>query len=120
NANFLESQVAAVDDAGVTVTIGGKNFVIDRSRAFQEVAKGDEVYVTIKPEAMRISKEPGDLTGRVDVNSFVGAVTEYKVEFDGQFITVIHSNTGETVTLFHMDDEVTIHLNPAYCRVYKR
>ncbi|MFW5827197.1 MAG: ABC transporter ATP-binding protein [Alkalispirochaeta sp.] len=120
NANFLESQVAAVDDTGVTVTIGGKNFVIDRNRAYQEVAAGDEVYVTVKPEAMRISQESGDLTGRVDVNSFVGAVTEYKVEFDGQFITVIHSNTGETVTLFHMDDEVTIHLNPEYCRVYKR
>ncbi|MEX2443400.1 MAG: ABC transporter ATP-binding protein [Alkalispirochaeta sp.] len=120
NANFLESQVTAVNDTGVTVTIGGKNFVIDRGRVYPEVCVGDEVYVTVKPEAMEISQDPGDLTGRVDVNSFVGAVTEYKVEFDGQFITVIHSNTGETVTLHHMDDEVSIHLNPEYCRVYKR
>lgn len=120
NANFLESQIVSVDSAGVTVTIGGNEFVIDAARVYPGAAVGDDVYVTIKPEAIQISEAPGSLMGRVDVNSFVGAVTEYKVEFDGQFVTVIHSNTGESFKLFHMDDEVAIHLDPGYCRVYKR
>ncbi|MFA7566440.1 MAG: TOBE domain-containing protein, partial [Alkalispirochaeta sp.] len=80
----------------------------------------DDVYVTVKPEALEISRGSGELTGRVDVNSFVGAVTEYKVEFDGQFLTVVHPNTGESVTLFQMDEEVAIHLRPEYCRIYPR
>ncbi len=120
NANFLESRVAAVDGGTVTVSIGEKEFVVAAERAYDGVSAGDEVYVSIKPEALEISRGPGELTGRVDVNSFVGAVTEYKVEFDGQFLTVIHPNTGDSVTLFHMDDEVAIHLRPEYCRVYPR
>ncbi len=120
NANFVESRITERNADAATVTIGGKEFVIDAARLDKDVAVGDEVYVTFKPEAVQISKGVGDLTGRVDVNSFVGAVTEYKVEFEGQFLTVIHSNTGETVTLYQMDDEVSIHISPEYCRVYKR
>ena len=120
NANFIESEIVSVDSSGITVVLGGKELVIDAERGYPEAAVGDDVYVTVKPEALRISGDRGDLIGRVDVNSFVGAVTEYKVEFDGQFVTVIHSNAGETTKLFQMDDEVAIHLNPEYCRVYKR
>mgnify|MGYP002829393277 CR=1 FL=1 len=120
NANFLESRITAVGDSSVTVEIGGSSFEIRAERVYDGAAVGDEVYVSAKPEAMDISEGPGDLMGRVDVNSFVGATTEYKVEFDGQFITVIHSNSGGSVKLFHLDDEVAIHLYPEYCRVYRR
>lgn len=120
NANFLESRVTALDASGATVVIGGKDFVITRDRVHDEVSVGDEVLVSVKPEALDISAGPGDLMGRVDVNSFVGATTEYKVEFDSQFLTVIHSNSGGSVKLFHMGDEVAIHLRPEYCRIYRR
>ncbi len=120
NANFLESQVVSVGEDGVIVSIGGKEFTVDKDRAYEGVSGGDDVYVTVKPEALEISRGSGELTGRVDVNSFVGAVTEYKVEFDGQFLTVVHPNTGESVTLFQMDEEVAIHLRPEYCRIYPR
>ncbi|HKL22066.1 MAG TPA: ABC transporter ATP-binding protein, partial [Tichowtungia sp.] len=40
NANFLESQIASINSAGVAVTIGGKEFVIDRARAYPEAVAG--------------------------------------------------------------------------------
>ena len=42
------------------------------------------------------------------------------VEFDAQFLTVIHSNSGGSVTLYQPGDQVAIHLPEEYCRVYRR
>jgi iron(III) transport system ATP-binding protein len=120
NANFIESKVDTVNGSSVTVALGDRKITIDAARGYDGISQGDDVYLAIKPEALEISRGAGDVTGRVDVSSFVGAVTEYKIEYDGQFLTVIHPNTGESVTLFQMDEEVAIHIRPEYCRLYPR
>jgi iron(III) transport system ATP-binding protein len=121
NANFLEAAVTALDDALIRVGIGGEEFVVSADRAYDGVQVGDQVLVSIKPEAITITEPSGGkLIGRVDVESFIGATTEYKVEFDGQFITVIHSNATNDQRLYQPDEQVALRLRPEQFRVYRR
>lgn len=120
NANFLDAAIAAVDDGLIRVSIGHEEFVVSAERAYPGVSVGDQALVSIKPEAITITDPPGRLVGRVDVESFGGATTEYKVEFDGQFISVIHSNATDVLRLYRADEEVAIKLRPEQFRVNRR
>lgn len=120
NANFIESEVTAIDDDNVRIRIEDTEFDVPGERAYDDVAIGDPVLISMKPEALDISNEPGPLQGRVDVSLFVGASTEYKIEFLSQFLTVIHSNIGRNLRIYQPGDTVWLRLRPELFRVYRR
>jgi len=43
---------------------------------------------------MDVSEEGTGFTGVVEVASYLGSITEFKVEFNGSFLPVVHTNTG--------------------------
>ena len=54
------------------------------------------------------------------MSSFIGATTEYKIEFDDSYLTVVHPNMSPKVQVYRMNDEVFLHFNSEFFRVYKR
>lgn len=120
SANFIETTVQDVSSEGVTLQIQDERFLIPHERSDEGVEAGDEVLLSIKPEAIEVDKKESGCKGRVDMSSFIGPTTEYKIEFDDSYLTVIHPNMTSRVQLYHMNDEVYLHFNENYFRVYKR
>jgi len=117
NANFIGASVEEVDEHRVTVRVQDKLIVIgDRKESYSE---GDEVILAIRPESVEISDEPSDFTGTVDVSSFLGAETEYRIEFDGSFIKVIQSNRNEPARLYRTGEKVYLKFAREQFRLYR-
>lgn len=120
NANFIETTAEEVSAEGVQVKIQNETFLVPQHRCDDGVSKGDEILLSIKPEAIEVNTETSGCTGRVDVSSFIGATTEYKIEFDDSYLTVVHPNMSPKVQVYRMNDEVFLHFNSEFFRVYKR
>ncbi|MBL7006146.1 MAG: ABC transporter ATP-binding protein [Spirochaetia bacterium] len=120
NANFLDAQVDEVGEDTITVSLQGRTIEIDKNRVESGLAEGEEVSLSIKPEAIDVSTEKTGFYGRLDVSSFLGSITELKVEFDGTFLTIIHSNTHGIIHGMKMDDEVNIAFNNKFFRIYRK
>lgn len=119
NANFIDAIVSDIGTDSTTVVVQGKHIKVDESN--EVFMEGEEVSLAIKPEAVDISLEPTGFTGRLDVSSFLGSITEYKVEFENSFITAIHSNTsGGVKKHFKMGDEVNLFFKKEYFHIYKK
>ena len=107
NANFLDATIAEIGTDSMIVTLQGKQIKVEKTD--EVFSEGEEVSLAIKPEAVDISLEPTGFTGKLDVNSFLGSISEYKIEFENSFITAIHSNTDcHTMKHFKMGEEVHI------------
>ena len=104
----------------ITVSLQGRTIEIDKNRVESGLAEGEEVSLSIKPEAIDVSTEKTGFYGRLDVSSFLGSITELKVEFDGTFLTIIHSNTHGIIHGMKMDDEVNIAFNNKFFRIYRK
>lgn len=120
SANFIETTVQSSSSEGVEFQLQDARFVVPHERCDEEVDVGDEVLLSIKPEAIEVSRDVSGCKGRVDMSSFVGPTTEYKIEFDDNYLTVIHPNMTSRVELYDMNDEIYLHFNEEYFRVYKR
>lgn len=120
NANFIETSATGVSSEGVEVKIQDETFLVPKHRCDGEISKGEEILLAIKPEAIEVNKEHSGCTGRVDVSSFIGATTEYKVEFEESYLTVVHPNMSPRVQVYKTNDEVFLHFNSEFFRVYKR
>ncbi|MBN2658434.1 MAG: ABC transporter ATP-binding protein [Spirochaetales bacterium] len=117
NANFIGASVEEVDEHRVTVRVQNKHIVIrDLAGDFTE---GEDVHLAIRPESVEISSEPSDFTGTVDVSSFLGAETEYRIEFDGSFIKVNQSNRNEPARLYRTGEKVYLKFAKDQFRIYK-
>ncbi len=120
NANFLDAVVEEVCEETIIVSLQGESIEINVSQVDGKVFEGEEVILSIKPEAIDLSDIPTGFQGRLDVSSFLGASTELTVEFDGTFITIIHSNTNGIIHGMKMDDTVHISFNLSFFRLYKK
>jgi iron(III) transport system ATP-binding protein len=119
NANFIDATVGEIGKDSITVTVQGKSIVVDKSD--EDFSKGEEVSLAIKPEAVDVSLEPTGYTGKLDVSSFLGSITEYKIEFENRFIIAIHSNTaGHTIKHFKMGEVVNVNFNNDFFHIYKK
>jgi iron(III) transport system ATP-binding protein len=119
NANFIDATVAEIAKDSIIVTIQGKQVNVEKTD--EVFSEGEEVALAIKPEAVDISLEPTGFTGKLDVSSFLGSITEYKIEFENSFIIAIHSNTaGHTMKHFKMGEEVHVDFKKDFFHIYKK
>ncbi len=120
NANFIEAVVEDFTDDTVSVKFQGKTLELAKTEPEDTFSVGEDVILTIKPEAVDVSQTPTGFTGRLDVSSFLGSITEYKVEFEESFMTIIHSNTEGVNRSFQNDQPVHINFKKEFFRVYKK
>ncbi|MDA3940814.1 MAG: ABC transporter ATP-binding protein [Spirochaetia bacterium] len=119
NANFIDAKVSEINSKSITVTAQGKSLVVEKTD--EEFIEGEEVSLAIKPEAVDISLEPTGFTGNLDVSSFLGSITEYKIEFENSFITAVHSNTtGHPMKNFKMGEQVHVDFQKDFFHIYKK
>ncbi len=119
NANFIDATVAEIARDSIIVTIQGKQVKVEKTD--EVFSEGEEVALAIKPEAVDISLEPTGFTGKLDVSSFLGSITEYKIEFENSFIIAIHSNTaGHSLKHFKMGEEVHVDFKKDFFHIYKK
>ncbi len=119
NANFIDGKVSEISSKSITVTVQGNSIVVDKTD--EEFSEGEEVSLAIKPEAVDISLEPTGFTGKLVVSSFLGSITEYKIEFENSFIIAIHSNTaGHLMKHFKMGEDINVDFKKDFFRIYKK
>jgi len=120
NANFINAVVEDSTDRTVTVKLQEKILELAKTELDDTFKPGEQVILSIKPEAVDVSLKPTGFTGRLDVSSFLGSITEYKVEFEESFMTIIHSNTEGLIGDLKMDQPVNLEFKKEFFRVYKR
>ena len=95
NANFINASV--LEDKGETLVVSIKDMPVEvhKPRSAESYALGEMVTLAIKPESLDVVSEETGLSGTLEVVSYLGSTTEYKVDFDSTSLTVIHTNTGD-------------------------
>ena len=119
NTNLIASVIEEIEGERVTVRLQNRILVVEQDPEVDFV-EGEEVYLAIKPEAIQISAEPTGFTGIVDVSLFLGVFTEYRIEFEGSFISVLHSNTSGTHRRYTMGETVQLTFNRDLIQIYKK
>lgn len=120
NANFFDGIVKEINDRFLTVSVLGSELQIPASQVDARVAPGDEINLAIKPEAVTVHPESGAFAGKIEVASFLGATTEYKVESVDGFLTAIHPNTQREVHNYRYGQDVYFSFKPEFFRVYPK
>lgn len=93
NANFINGLVK--EDKAATVLVEVQDGVLEVSKDPSESYRvGEELSLAIKPEFLEISEENTGFQAVLEVVSYLGPVTEFKVEFNGSFLAVMHTNRG--------------------------
>lgn len=118
NANFMDGVVEEVHADSLTISLQNNSIVV--SNPDEEFSEGEEVSLAIKPEAVSIRTKPTGFTGKLDVSSFLGSISEYKVEFENSFITIIQSNIEGKYKHYKMGETVHLDFNKAFFRIYKK
>ncbi|HTM78430.1 MAG TPA: ABC transporter ATP-binding protein [Devosia sp.] len=103
-ANFVTATVMA-DGA---VEIAGARIALNETA---NVAAGKAVTLVIRPEAVRVSSQSGDIAGIVRRAMFLGNIAEYLIEVPGMEPWLVdHPNPGEA-GLFGVGDSVYLTLS---------
>ncbi len=118
NANFMDAVVEEVYEDSLTVSLQNNSIVVPKEEG--EFKEGEEISLTIKPEAVSINTQSTGFTGKLDVSSFLGSISEYKVEFENSFLTIIQSNIEGKYKHYKMGEEVHLDFNKNFFHVYKK
>ncbi len=86
-ANFIESTVQGRADGRMTFDLFGRLLTLPASQG--EFTAGEPVYLVIRPEAVRVSRQEGRYAGEVKQMVYLGSTVEYEVETHDQFISVV-------------------------------
>ena len=80
--NVLPAKILAIDDEAVTLSLFGQTFRV--SAPADGLAAGQQIEVFIRPEAVTVSRQSGDLlTGIVKERTFLGEKADYLIEVAG-------------------------------------
>lgn len=119
NANFINAVVEEIEGNLITVELQDKHIVLeyDGEETFSE---GEEINLSIKPEAVIFSESPEDFAATVDVRFFLGTTTEYILMFDGSFINLLQSNSIKQNAEYEPGSKVYIKFNKNHFHIYKK
>jgi iron(III) transport system ATP-binding protein len=120
NANIFDSSVDDIRKNDVLVNLYDSTLSIPKENLESGIKKGEEVYLAIKPEAIKISKASTGFSGKVFTQSFLGASKEFEVEFGNSLIKIIKANTGTEEINVKTGDNVNISFNTSFFRVLKK
>ncbi len=120
NTNFLTAVIEEIEGHRISLRLQEKLLVLKVEKHARYFHEGEEVYLSIKPEAVSISRQPGDYCAVVDVKSFLGSHTEYRVEFDGSFLNIHKPNTGPDRHNFLPGEKAYLSFDKTQLRLYKK
>jgi putative spermidine/putrescine transport system ATP-binding protein len=78
-ANTLEGVVQAVREGSVAVRLAAGAVIEARALSTSKPAAGDRVVVCLRPEQIRITNDPGGITGTVEMGLPLGSVIVHEV-----------------------------------------
>jgi len=86
-ANFIETQVEAVQDGLATVPLFGSSL---RIPCTDHLHPGDEAYLIIRPEAVQLQQDSLPVMGEVMRATYLGSLVEYVVEVEDQTLLAVN------------------------------
>jgi len=86
-ANFIESTVQGQANGQMTLNLFGNPLTLPAPQG--EFTAGEQVYLIIRPEAVRLSHQEGSYAGEVKQAIYLGSIVEYEVETRDQLISVV-------------------------------
>lgn len=89
-ANFVDGEVAEIDDGYVLVDTLGGQLRIPQSRTPRQ--SGDAVRIVIRPEAISLHPSGNVFPAIVRRSSYLGSVVEYDLEVAGQLLIAVESD----------------------------
>jgi multiple sugar transport system ATP-binding protein len=111
--NFIETAVAAVGEAGVSVDLpGGSSLTVPVVPG--RLKAGDRVMLGARPEHL-LPSDTGQIEGEVMVVERLGGETFLYTQLQGGLMIVVQAD-GEIPTRAH--ERIRIHLNPAACHLF--
>ena len=100
DVNIFECKVTGVADGLVDLEWNGHRF---KTRAAEPVSVGQQVWLALRPEKLRIShdkpaSEINAIPGKVDDVGYLGSISHYHVRTEGaQRVTALRANASHTV-----------------------
>jgi iron(III) transport system ATP-binding protein len=120
NANFIDAVIGKFNNNTITVNIQNNLIDIPKDNSSVKFNQGEEVYLAIKPEAVKISKGNSRFKGKICSKFFLGSSMEYEIEFDDSVITSIQPNSDELDMNIPVGKEVSIEFNKDYFHILKK
>jgi iron(III) transport system ATP-binding protein len=109
-ANFVTGIVQAQRDGQLDVDFLGHSMTVPAAEVHYDI--GAEVTVVVRPEMMELNPSEAHVAGVVRTASYLGNVTEYEVEVQGQILALVESDPrhitihqpGEAVQVGFLED----------------
>ena len=123
NTNFIEAEILKIYSDSAIVSVLDQQLEIQYLKNKTVYAHNEEVYLTIKPEAVRINQDlisSSLFKGKISKASFLGPHVEYEIEFGNSFITATQPNSELQLTIFPEGSMVNIELDENCLRLLKK
>jgi iron(III) transport system ATP-binding protein len=123
NTNFIEAEVLKLGEGLITLGVQDQQILIQHIADDGVFTHNEEVYLTIKPEAVQISPyETGkaQFKGKIVKSTFLGPNIEYEIEFGNSFITVTEPNIKPKIAVLKEGSLVGVALDKDCLRILKR
>lgn len=120
NANFVDAVIEKLNNNTITLNIQNNLIDIPKENKTSNFIQGEEVYLAIKPEAVKISKANTKFKGKICSKFFLGSSMEYEIEFDDSVITSIQPNSDELDMNIPIGKDVSIEFNKDYFHLLKK
>jgi len=123
NTNFIEAEILKIGAGIAVASIQDQQISIKHPTSDTSFKHNEEVYLTIKPEAVQISSNEtsnASFKGKIAKTTFLGPHVEYEIEFGNSFITATEPNSKPQLTVYKEGTQVWIELDKNCLRMLKR
>jgi iron(III) transport system ATP-binding protein len=120
NANFIDVDVLEVKDKTIVVNLQNQTLEINKGNSYQDIKVGEKVYLSIKPEAVNVTQNGAKFSGNLYSASFLGANTEYEIEFENIIISSVQKDSESDIEKLSYGSEVSIDFNIDYLRILRK
>jgi len=120
NANFIDVEVLEVKSETIVINLQNQKLELNKAIAYQDIQAGQDVYLSIKPEAVHVSQTGMKFKGKLYSASFLGANTEYEIEFENIVISSIQKNSESDIKKLPYGSDVCLDFNTDYLQILKK
>ena len=78
------------------------------------------MYLSIKPEAVNVNQNGAKFSGNLYSTSFLGANTEYEIEFENIIISSVQKNSESDLKTLTYGSKVSIDFNVDYLQILRK
>ena len=124
SANFIDATVEAINDTCVTLSMEDNIVLVPLACCNNPLKPGENVIVSINPEMIKLSSTSGQdslglIKGIVELSSFNGPTSEYKISFGSTLLRIIQPNVYGKTNRYYLGQEVFLSFEPSTFRVFR-